>query len=260
MKQTTKQQKITRHKWKSESEKEGIKISRTLRDIIHGYIMSDGYVSVGGGIQVDQSKKQAKFVEWLYDELSPLCTDSSSSSLSHHQRGTKGKPALGCEAKGEVGIKVKSRIDKRSGNATESSSFQTRNLAKGFRRMWYESYTDEKGRIKNRKVLPKSLPCFFNSTFLTLWFAGDGTKMKGQRGAKFEATAFTPSDRKRLQHLFKAKFDINVQINRAGVSRSGTEQWTININSPEYDKFRSLITEIDLIPSLFPDKLHPKKP
>lgn len=42
-----------------------IKISRTLRDIIHGYIMSDGYINRDGALQVDQSKKQEKFVEWI---------------------------------------------------------------------------------------------------------------------------------------------------------------------------------------------------
>lgn len=210
-----------------------IKISRTLRDIIHGYIMSDGYVNKNGALQVDQSKKQEKFVEWLYYELQSLRTN--------------------------IPICTKTRIDKRSQNRTYSKSFQTRALLKGFRHMWYKPYTDDQGKIKYRKVLPKSLPCLFNTTFITLWFAGDGTKMHNQRGAKFEVTAFTPEERKKLKLLFKMKFDLSVQINRAGVTKNGTEQWTLSINAPEYDKFRDLITKMDLIPTLFPYKLHSVK-
>jgi hypothetical protein len=118
--------------------------------------------------------------------------------------------------------------------------------------MWYKTSTD--GKTAYKKQLPKSLDCFFNSTVLTLWFAGDGTKTVGSRGAKIEATAFTPDERLRLQKLFKKKFDISVVINKAGTSNSNTQQWTLNINASEYSKFRDLITKMDLIPNLFPNK------
>jgi hypothetical protein len=226
---------ITRgNKWKENREK-GIILSRTLRDIIHGYIMSDGYVSKEGGLQVDQSDKQAKFTEWLYEKLALLRTNTP--------------------------IRTKTRYDIRTRKYTYSKSFQTKNLCKGFRSMWYEANTTDDGKIQYRKVLPKSLDCFFNVTFVTLWFAGDGNKMIDQRGAKFEATCFTPEERKRLQHLFKAKFDIDVKINKAGESKSKTQQWSLSINSSEYDKFRALIThEMDLIERLFAYKLHSKNP
>lgn len=210
-----------------------IKISRTLRDIIHGYIMSDGYVNPNGVLQVEQSKKQEKFVEWLYIELESLRTDTP--------------------------IKSKTRLDQRSQTKTYSKSFQTRALLKGFRHMWYKPYTDDLGQKKYRKVLPKSLPCFFNSTFITLWFAGDGTKMLNQRGAKYEVTSLTPEERLRLKRLFQTTFDLPVKINRAGTNKKGIDQWSISINAPEYDKFRDLITKMDLIPTLFPYKLHSLK-
>ena len=217
-----------------------IKISRTLRDIIHGYIMSDGYVNKNGALQVDQSNKQEKFVEWLYYELKSLRTNTPINSKTRIYKPSQDK-ALGSQTR------------------TYSKFFQTRALLKGFRHMWYKSYTDQQGKIKYRKVLPKSLPCFFNTTFITLWFAGDGTKMHNQRGAKFEVTSFTPQERKKLQLLFKTKFDLSVQINRAGVTKNGTQQWTLSINAAEYDKFRDLITKMDLIPTLFPYKLHSVK-
>lgn len=218
--------------------------------------MADGYVNKNGGLQVDQSDKQQKFVGWLYNQLKSLRTNTA--------------------------INTKIRNDKRSQTQTYSKSFQTKAVLQGFRHMWYkpclipsgntcsppkeigevqnpESLLREPRKIKYRKVLPKSLPCIFNATFLTLWFAGDGTKMHDQRGAKFEVTSLTAPERNQLKLLFKIKFDLSVQINRAGVNKNGTEQWTLCINAPEYDKFRDLITQMDLIPTLFSYKLHSAK-
>jgi hypothetical protein len=217
-----------REKWKD------IKISRELRDIIHGYIMSDGYVRVEGSMQVEQSLAQEKFVEWLYEQLKIIRTDSE--------------------------ISLVTRTDKRNNRVTQSKRFFTRNLLTGFHRMWYESSPPgEEGDIRYKKRLPKNLKSFFNATFITVWFAGDGTKMIGQRGAKFEVTAFTAEERLKLKKLFKEKFGINAVINRAGQSTTGNPQWSLSINSPDYDKFRTLITQIDLIPTIFPYKLHTAK-
>jgi hypothetical protein len=126
--------------------------------------------------------------------------------------------------------------------------------------MWYKLETDANGKTLRRKSLPKSIACFFNSTFVTLWFAGDGTKNTDYRAAKIEVTAFTPEDRRLLQDLFKSKFDITTKINKAGFSKSGTQQWVLQIPADEYDKFLDIITRIDLIPTLFPYKLHKKQP
>ena len=65
-----KQNKI-KQKWK----KSEIKISKDLRDVIHGYIMSDGYIR-NGILTIEQSKKQERFVKWLYDKLTPIRTSS----------------------------------------------------------------------------------------------------------------------------------------------------------------------------------------
>nr|AOP19077.1 hypothetical protein [Halimeda discoidea] len=197
-----------------------IRISRELRDILHGYIMSEGQVTPSGSVLVDQSTKQRLFVEWLYEKLQLLRTNTP--------------------------IRNRVYIDKRSGNKSYSLQFQTRSICKGFRYMWYKS---------KRKSLPSSIDCFFSIPFVTVWFAGDGTKMIGQRGAKFEVTCFTPEERLKLKQLFKTKFNINAKILRAGQSKTGTSQWTLSICAPEYDKFRTLITQMDLISRIFPYKL-----
>jgi hypothetical protein len=206
-----------------------LKISRELRDIIHGYIMSDGYVR-NGALTVDQSAQQEKFVEWLYDKFKAIRTDTP--------------------------IRTLSRFDQRTGKTTFSKRFSTRALLHGFHSMWYKVFNNEKGEKQFHKGLPKDIKGFFSPTFIAVWFAGDGTKISNPIGAKFEVTAFTPKERERLKKAFKEKYDIETQINRAGTSKKGTEQWTICINSDEYSKFKELITRSDLIPKLFPYKLH----
>lgn len=207
---------------------QNLKISRQLRDIIHGYIMSDGFVNSSGILTVDQSNKQEKFVMWLYNKFEPIRTDHPISEVTR----------------------------RRSNTVTISKRFNTRSVLHGFNFMWYKPYLNTDGNTKYLKCLPKSIDCFFSPEFITLWFAGDGTKIQGSKGAKFEVTNFSPKDRKKLKTLFKKKYDILVSINRAGKAKSGTEQWTISINSDQYDQFKKLITQIDLIPTLFPHKLH----
>jgi hypothetical protein len=232
---TTKQlQAQTRKKWRDAN----VKISKELRDIIHGYIMSDGYVSPSGSLTVDQSLAQQKFVEWLYEKLAPVRTDKPISDVT--------------------------RTDIRTGSKTFSKRFLTRTLLKGFRNMWYKPDTSvskvEVGpsALKYIKRLPKSIQCFFNSITITLWFAGDGTNRTDCQGANIEVTAFTTAERLTLKKLFKQKFGIPVQINKAGVSKAGIPQWNLAINADDYQKFRKLITQMDLIPKIFPYKLHKK--
>jgi LAGLIDADG DNA endonuclease family len=221
-------------KIKEKMNKNNVRITRELRDIIHGYLMSDGYMKKTNQLQVEQSLDQEKFVQWMYEKLRHLCTDHKPTNVS--------------------------KLDKRTGNETKAVRFYTRALLCGFNSMWYKEVTDSNGKTLRIKTLPKSIACFFNSTFVTLWFAGDGTKETNYRAAKIEVTAFTPEDRSLLQSLFMSKFGIITKINKAGVSKTGTQQWVLQIPADEYDKFRKLITEIDLIPTLFPHKLHKQQP
>nr|AYC64115.1 hypothetical protein [Johnson-sea-linkia profunda] len=206
----------------------GIQMDRELRDIIHGYVMSDGHINAGGSLQVRHSIKQRKFVEWLYKHLTVLRTPPP--------------------------IRTVTRVDPRSNTKFTVCGFQTRNILQGFHSLWYKK-SKVGGKIRYIKSLPANLACFFNPTFLSVWFAGDGTQMIGQRGAKFEVTCFTPEERRYLQQLFKQKFDINAKILRSGVRKTGTTQWSLSIPAGEYEKFRNLITQMDLIPTLFPYKL-----
>lgn len=177
-------------KWK----KLNIQISRELRDILHGYIMSNNWMN--------QSAKQKRiFIKWLYKKF-------------------------------QIPLK------------------NTQDICESFRGMWYKPRGNIHGK---RKSLPSTIACFFSIPFVTLWFAGNGTKITGQHSIKFEVTYWTPEERMLLKQLFKTQFNINGRILRAGVSK-----WILVIGSREYSKFRTIITQMDLIPRFFPQKLYKK--
>ena len=221
-------QKKFKNKWKNSE----IKISKELRDILHGYVMSDGYIKPNGILQVDHSIKQKKFVEWLYSKFKPLPTSSSPKEVIRIHPGTQTK--------------------------TYSIRFFTKSLLNGFHYMWYRPFKDHKDTIKYKKKLPRNIQCFFNETFISVWFAGDGTKIIGSIGAKFEVTTFTVDERLKLKNLFLKKFNIRVQIIKSGKSKKGNTQWALKVPAQEYPKFRELITKNDLISTIFPYKLHKK--
>ena len=59
------------------------KISRQLRDIIHGYIMSDGYVSPEG--TVEHSCEQKDFTEWMFVRTIKTPFDKQSKTFTSFQ-------------------------------------------------------------------------------------------------------------------------------------------------------------------------------
>ena len=223
-----KQQLKSKRKW----DKSVIKISKELRNIIHGYIMSDGYVTKNGILYIEHSKKQEKFVLWLYNKLKLIKSPS--------------------------GINEYIRIHPKTKKKSYSIRFFTKSVLKGFHNMWYTPYTDKNGFIYYKKKLPNNIHCFFEETFISIWYAGDGTKIIGSKGAKFEVTAFTVKERLKLKNLFFNKFNIKALIIKSGISKKGNTQWVLKIPASEYSKFRDLITHIDLIPTIFPYKLNKK--
>ena len=200
-----------------------MEINNNTIQIINGYIMGDGYVSSSGNLTVDHGAEQRKFVEWLLVHFKPLCTPDR--QISTVTRTRKGK-------------------------VHTSYRFNTRSVLKEYRTKWY---------LENKKRLPTDIEQMFTPLFISVWFACDGTKVIGSRGAKFDVTAYSPEERQVLKQLFKKKYNIESVINRQGESVSEKPQWALVINANEYDAFRDLVTrDTDLIQSLFPNKLHPK--
>lgn len=204
-------------------------ISAEQESIINGYIMADGYLNSRGALQVDQGKDQKKFVEWMFKKLRNLCTKDC--------------------------VIAQTKV-KKTGEL-KSYRFTTRSVLKDYRKRWYQKLqTSPKTVFSYQKVLPPDIGQIFTKDFIAVWYAGDGTKIIGSLGAKFEVTAFTPNERQMLKKLFKEKFGIETVINQQGVSRKGTPQWAICINAAEYPKFHDLIADHELIKLLFTYKLH----
>ena len=222
-----------KNKIKKKCKKSEIKISKELRNIIHGYVMSYGYINQKGILQVEQSKKQEKFLLWLYSKLELIRSSS--------------------------GIKEQIRIHPKTKKKYYSLRFFTKAVLKGFHNMWYKPYKDNSGIVRYKKTLPNNIKCFFNEEFISVWFAGDGTKIIGSLGSKFEVTSFSVEERLKLKNLFLTKFGIKTIIIKSGISKKGNIQWALKIPSNEYYKFRNLITKSYLIPSIFPHKLHKKQ-
>jgi hypothetical protein len=206
--------------------KKNVQLCQELVDIINGYVMGDGYINPQGILTVDQGPKQQKFVEWLHEKLKPLCTETCTIGQTSRER---------------------------NGKKTISYRFKTRSVLKEYRTNWYRPSAADP---KEKKQLPTNIAELFTPLFIAVWFACDGTKMLGSKGAKFEVTAFSVTERLLLKNLFSLKYDINVNIIKSGTSKSGTQQWALAVNAPEYDKFKKLITQNDLIENLFSYKLH----
>lgn len=226
-------------KKKSQQEKDwykkktGKRLPSKVRDTIHGYIMSDGYITKRANLQVQQSLEQQGFVCWLFKKL-------KRQGLCHCEEPT-----------------LVENFNKKRQTTTKSLRFYTKGVMCGFASMWYEEVTLPNGETERRKKLPKSIKCFFSPRFVSVWFAGDGTSLPDCRAASFEVTSFTPDERELLKELFKSKYNISAELNKSGFSITGTQQWVLRIPAPEYDKFRAIITKTALIPKIFPHKLHP---
>lgn len=125
-----------------------IKISKELRDILHGYIMSDGYIR-DGVLTVDQSKKQKLFVMWLYTKFHPIRNCSPIKEVIRIQPNNQKLYGV-----------TPTRVTPTRGTPTYSLRFFTKAILKGFQNMWYEPIINNKGLIKYRKKLPQSIDCF----------------------------------------------------------------------------------------------------
>jgi len=119
-----------------------IKITREMRDIIHGYLMSDGFVNKYGIITIEQSIEQTKFVQWLYESLAPICKQNKSELNDLDLNNA---------------IKLVTRIDKRSGKLTSSKRFWTRSVCKGFHHMWYKPETIQNPKNNGNVIFKKKI-------------------------------------------------------------------------------------------------------
>ena len=211
-----------------------MKITRSLRDTLHGYIMSDGYVKKGT-LTVEQGHKQIRFVYWLYNKFIAIRTQSS------------------------VKCVTLTRIGRNGTIKTQSYRFFTRAVLHGFHYMWYQPVL-KKGKRVYKKKLPTRCEGFFSPTFLAIWYAGNGTKVIGSLGVKFEVTCFSVVERLCLKKLFKKKYNISAVIIKSGLSKKKNTLWALKIGAKDYWKFHELVAQHPVILHYFSYKLHKKTP
>ena len=191
--------------------------------------MSEGYLREGS-LTVEQCVELGPFVEWMYDRLALIRTNSP--------------------------IKPVTQVHPVTGVETFSRRFFTRRVLRGFNHIRYKPTLQLNGTSKNVKYLPKNVSGFFSPTAIAVWYAGDGTKILDGLGVKFEVTSFSEEGRLHLKDLFMKKHGIRTEIIKSGFSKKGTQQWALKVLAEEYSKFHDLVTQIDLIPTLFAYKLH----
>nr|AAL34376.1 unknown [Lobochlamys segnis] len=207
-------------------------ISKTLDQIINGYIMGDGHVRDVGNLTVEHGPHQRKFAEWLLAYMAPICIKNRELSKSYNDD-----------------------------NTVKSYRFNTQNVLKNYHSNWYkvvEIVKNKKGidKPKYKKHLPNNIQELFTPLFIAVWYACDGTATLTHVSGKFEVTAFTEEERAILKNLFLTKYDIKSQINRSGFSASGTPQYSLVIAANSFERFRRVISkDTTLIQDLLPYKL-----
>ena len=72
------------------------------------------------------------------------------------------------------------------------------------------------------KTLVASLLYFLNSTFLSVCFPSEGTKIINQRSTQYEIICFIPEKRLSLKGEFKTEFDLEAKTLGAGKSKAKT--------------------------------------
>lgn len=222
---------------------EQVVLTGRMKEVVYGYVLSDGHIDSNGTLTVEQCVEQLKFVEWMGNEVLPLRAPTSVISKVYGKKNVKDPT---------TGIVVK---DPETGKALQESyhksyRFFTKRILRTYRQIWYP---------KGTKIVPSELALCFTPLLISVWYAGDGTKIIESEGAKFEVTCFTVEDRLLLVRLFKQKHGIVAQINLNGFSKTGNQQYALVIREPEsYNKLRDLLTQDPLIPTLFPYKLWKK--
>ena len=162
-----------------------------LNDIINGYVIGDGYVNERGILTVDNGVDQRGFVEWMHEKLKPICTPNN-----------------------KIALVVRKADPEKNRKETRSYRFNTRSVLRNYHKAWYRP--GQVGEAKFVKELPKNFSDMFTPRFISVWYASDGTKTIGSKGAKLEVTALPMKDRETLQKLFESKYNITPSIIKSG--------------------------------------------
>jgi hypothetical protein len=159
-------------------------IDPTVRSIVWGTLLGDGYVYPNGTLQIDHAVKQQAYVDWKYERL----------------KAVVGKPPCSIV-----------RIHPVSGRRTQSVRFYTRAVFRIEREAFYS---------EGVKRVPIDIGRWLDPLALAVWYMDDGGR--GGRtplGMVWNIAPYLPADRELLQAALFERYGIQTTIQSAG---SGT--------------------------------------
>ena len=162
--------------------KDNLVLSKLQKEILVGLLLGDGCLestknSQVARLKVDQSLKQAEFVEWLYEVFKDFVHTP---------------PRL----------KQIFRSDKRYSELVFNTL--THKSFKHFYNLFYP---------KGKKLVPESIYKILSSKGLAVWFMSDGSvKSKECLGRILNTQSFTRPDIERVLTVLRDKFNLNVSI------------------------------------------------
>lgn len=192
--------------------------------LLYGSLLGDAYLYPKKGIiQLEQSVENQEYLFWLFEKLKS-CTSGKSPSLV-------------------------TRIDKRSGQQTQSYRFYTKALF----HEWRPHFYNESGK----KILPQNLSQLLNPTALAIWFLDDGGRCSGvKKGVFLTIDNYTPEQIETLGMILKTIFGLTPRLHKSGKSQSGNVQKRFTFTGENYELFYDILKPVILeLPSMVKKKL-----
>ena len=156
-------------------------MNQTVRSIVRGTLLGDGYVYPNGTLQVDHSVKQQAYVEWKYEQL----------------RSVVGRPP-----------RIVHRTHPVSGRRTTSVRFYTRAIFRSERQAFYS---------QGAKRVPVDVESWLDPLALSVWYMDDGGR--GGRtplGMVWNVAPYLPVDRELLRSALSKRYGIETTLQSAG--------------------------------------------
>ena len=156
-------------------------VDRTVRSIVMGTLLGDGYVYPNGTLQIDHSVKQHAYVEWKFERLQAVV----------------GRPPS-----------LVTRTHPKSGKRSESVRFYTRAIFRNERQAFYS---------RGVKCVPIDIGNWLDPLALAVWYMDDGGRGgRSPLGMVWNIAPYHPGDRELLQGVLIDLYGIETTIQSAG--------------------------------------------
>ena|SRR3989344_3611372 len=176
------------------------KIPSYQEQIIMGKILGDGHLETANHrtyrLKIEHSIKQKFYVDWLYEQLMNLASNSPKVKLQ----------------------KVKDKIYKKCWfNTSYSGSF----------RFYYQQFY-----LNGKKIVPKLIGRWLTPLTLAVWFMDDGSvKSKYHQAKIINTQAFDLTSLRRLQKALESNFEIKTKLRK---QKEGYQIYILANSTPRF--------------------------